>query len=162
MKEFGNFKINAPTLDGKKNFKGKKTSVQELDRKGIIVVDFESDVVPRREKDDYQRRLQAASAQGISEELIEKPKTKYIIQLICDGQLRKLWTGDREIWQILDQIKSANGLPFFVGVMIDYSGQYRKMNFVPASTLNLQVPNDEELDRLLNLFNINLKDKGNG
>lgn len=160
MKEFGNFKIDAPTLDGKKNLKGRKISSQELDRKGIIVVDFESGVVPRREKEEYIRRLQAASAQGISEDLVENPKPKYIIQLICDGQLYKVWTGDREIWQILDQIKGMNGLPFFTGVMIDYSGQYRKMNFVPASTLDLQIPSDEELDRLMKTFNINLK--GNG
>lgn len=154
MKEFGNFKVFPPTLDGKKNFKGTKASILELDRKGIIVVDFERDVIPRREREEYMRRLQSASSQGIETALVEKPKTKYIMSLICDGQLRKLWTGDREIWQILDQIEGEKGLPFFVGVEIDYSRQYRKMNFVPAAKFDLNVPTDEELDVLLKKFNL--------
>ena len=154
MKEFGTFKVTPPTLDGKKNFKGQKISSQELDRKGIIVVDFERDVVPKREREDYQRRLQNASAQGISAELVEKPKTKYIISLLIDGMLRKLWTGDREIWQTLDQIEQQDGLPFFVGVVIDYSGQYRKLNFVAPASLNLSTPTDAELETLLTKYNL--------
>lgn len=156
MKEFGNFNVKPPTLDGKKNFKGDKVTGSELDHKGIIVVDFESDVVPRREREDYNRRLQAAAAQGIPPEAVEKPKTKYIVSLILDGRLRKLWTGDRELWQILDQIADEDGLPFFVGVVVDYSGQYKKINFVPAAQLNLRVPTDEELERLLTNCNIKL------
>lgn len=154
MKEFGDFKVNAPTLDGKKNFKGQKVSMQELDKKGIIVVDFERDVVPRRERDDYTRRLQAAALQGMDTALVEKPKTKYIISLFCDGQLRKLWTGDREIWQILEQFDhEEDGFPFFVGVVIEY-GQYRKMNFVKPSTLGLVKPSDEEVDALMKRYNL--------
>lgn len=154
MKDFGDFKVAPPTLDGKKNFKGQKISSQELDRKGIIVVDFERDVVPRRERDDYTRRLQAAALQNMDTSLVEKPKTKYIISLLCDGQLRKLWTGDREIWQILEQIdKEEDGFPFFVGVVIEY-GQYRKMNFVKPSTLGLACPSDEEVERLMKQYNL--------
>ena len=154
MKEFSDFKVKPPTLDGKKNFKGQKISVQELDRKGIIVVDFERDVVPKREREDYNRRLQAAAMQGVDTSLVEKPKTKYIISILVDGQLRKLWTGDREIWQILDQFEQENNLPFFVGISVDYSGQYRKMNFVPAATLGLIIPSDSELETLLNKYNL--------
>lgn len=155
MKDFGEFKVNPPTLDGKKNFKGQKISSQELDRKGIIVVDFERDVVPRREREDYNRRLQTASVQGFDTALVDKPKTKYIISLLVDGQLRKLWTGDREIWQILEQIdQEDDGFPFFVGVTIDYSGQYRKMNFVKASMLGLTAPSDAEVNALLEKFNL--------
>ena len=93
MKDFGDFKVTPPTLDGKKNFKGQKISSQELDKKGIIVIDFERDVVPKREREDYNRRLQSASAQGIDPALVEKPKTKYIISLFYNNELRKLWTG---------------------------------------------------------------------
>lgn len=154
MKDFEDFKVNPPTLDGKKNFKGQKVSMQELDRKGIIVVDFERDVVPRRERDDYTRRQQAAALQGTDLSLVEKPKTKYIISLLCDGQLRKLWTGDREIWQILEQIdKEEDGFPFFVGVVIEY-GQYRKLNFVKPSTLGLRRPSDEEVEALMKQYNL--------
>lgn len=157
MKQFENFKVEQPTLDGKKSFKGQKITGQELDRKGIIVVDFERGVVARRDREDYMRRLQSASAQGIDESLVEKPKTKYILSLICDGQLRKLWTGDSEIWQTLDQIEAQKGLPFFVGVTIDYSGQYKKMNFVPASSLGLNAPTDAELEQLERKYNIKLR-----
>lgn len=154
MKDFGTFKVPPPTLDGKKNFKGEKVTGSELDRQGIIVVDFERDMIPRREKDSYQHRLQAASAQGISPDLVEKPKTKYIIQLICNGKLRKLWTGDREIWQILEAIDKEDGFPFFAGVEIDYSGQYKKLNFVPAEKFNLRIPTDAEVDELYQKFNL--------
>lgn len=154
MKEFGDIKINPTTLDGKKNFKGQKVSMQELDKKGIIVVDFERDVVPRRERDDYTRRLQAAALQGTDTALVEKPRSKYIISLICDGQLRKLWTGDREIWQILEQYdQEEDGFPFFVGVSIEY-GQYRKMNFVKPSSLGLVKPSDEQVEAILKRYNL--------
>lgn len=154
MKDFSEFKITPTTLNGKKNFKGQKVSMQELDRKGIIVVDFERDVIPRRESDDYTRRLQSASAQGIDPELVAKPKKKYIISLICENQLRKLWTGDKEIWQILDQIEEADGMPFFVGIEVDYSGNNKKFNFVPASKLGLKAPTDAELETLLIKYNL--------
>lgn len=155
MKDFGDFKVTPPTLDGKKNFKGQKISSQELDKKGIIVIDFERDVVPKREREDYNRRLQSASAQGIDPALVEKPKTKYIISLFYNNELRKLWTGDREIWQILEQYdKVENGFPFFVGIEIDYSGQFRKMNFVKPSSLGLRSPSDEEVDALMEKYNL--------
>jgi len=114
-------------------------------------------VVPRREREDYVRRLQAASSQGIDASLVEKPKSKYIISLILDRQLRKLWTGDTDIWQKLDQIKEMDGIPFFTGVTIDYSGQYKRMDFVPAASLELQPPTDEELEWLEKKFNIKLR-----
>ncbi len=156
MKDFGNFKVNAPTLDGKKNFKGRKITSQEVDRKGVIVVDFERDVTPKREREDYTRRLQAAALQGVDTALVEKPKTKYILQLIVNGELCKLWTGDREIWQILEQIDQEDGFPFFVGMEIDYSGQYRKINFVPAKNLGLQMPSDTELMQYEKKYNVQL------
>ncbi len=156
MKQFGNFKVSNLTLDGKKNFKGKRITGRELDRKGIIVVDFERDMIPRREKEEYQRRCQSASAQGIDISLVDKPKTKYLIQLIYNGGLYKMWTGDRELWQILNSIDAQRGLPFFVGITVDYSGQYPKIDFVDASRLNLTPPTDEELKYLFQTFNLNL------
>jgi len=156
MKQFGNFKVSNLTLDGKKNFKGKRITGRELDHKGIIVVDFEREMIPKREKEEYQRRLQAASAQGIDIALVDKPKTKYLIQLIYNGGLYKMWTGDRELWQTLETIDAQKGLPFFVGITVDYSGQYPKVDFVDASKLNLTPPTDEEVRYLFQTFNLNL------
>lgn len=157
MKDFGEFEVKPTTLDGKKNFKGRKVNMTELDRKCIIVVDFERDVTPRRETDEYLRRLQAASAQGIDKSLVEAPKKKYLISVIFEDEFRKLWTGDTEIWQILDQYEEADELPFFSGIEVDYSGQYRKMNFVPASKFGMKVPSDEDLEELGNKLNVKLK-----
>lgn len=159
MKEFGNFNVKPTTFNGKKSFKGSCVNGSELDRKGVIILDYESGVIPRREQDDYDRRMQAASAQGIDLSLVPKPKTRAIISLIHDGRLRKLWTGDRELLHILEQIDEEDGFPFFVGIELDYTGQHKKINFVPAAKLNLQVPSDEELERTLSIFNIKLDNK---
>lgn len=154
MKDFGDFKLNPTTLDGKKNFRGNKISPRELDGKGFIVVDFESDVVARRDREEYQRRLKDASVRGVNPDLVEKPKTKYIIQIIYQGALRKMWTGDRDLWNILDQIADEDGFPFFAAIEMDYSGQYPKANFVSASKFNITAPSDKELESILNRFNL--------
>lgn len=157
MKQFGNFKVKKLSFDGKKNFKGSRITGRELDRKGVIVYDFEREMIPRREREDYQRRCQAASAQGIDISLVEKPKTKYLylIQVIYNGTLRKLWTGDQELWQILDSIDEERGLPFFVGITIDYTSQYPKINFVDASAINIVPPTDAETAHLFQTLNLN-------
>ena len=155
MKEFGNFKVSSMTLDGKKNFKGRKVTARELNGKGVIIVDFEK-LIPKRETEDYNRRCQDASAKNVDLSLVPKPRLKYLLQLICNGELCKMWTGDKEIWHIVDEIDAQKGLPFFVGISIDYSAQYPKMNFVPPSTLNLASPSDEEVKRLFAQYNLNL------
>lgn len=154
MKDFGDFKINPTTLDGKKNFRGNKINPRELDGKGFVVVDFERDVVARRDREEYQRRLQDASMRGVNPDLVEKPKTKYIIQIIFNGALRKMWTGDRDIWNILEQIDEEDGFPFFVSVEMDFTGQYPKANFMPASRFGLTPPSDAELEAILKRYNL--------
>lgn len=155
MKQFGNFKVKKLSFDGKKNFKGKRISGRELDHKGIIVYDFEREMIPKREREEYQRRCEAASAQGVDLSLVPKPKSKYLIQLIHNGELYKMWTGDQELWQILEEIDAQRGLPFFVGITVDYSGQYPKTNFVDASTINVTPPSDEEVAYIFRTLNLN-------
>jgi len=67
MKDFGEFKLKPTTLDGKKNFRGNKIYPRELSGQGFIVVDFERGMVARRDRDDYNRRLQDAASRGISQ-----------------------------------------------------------------------------------------------
>lgn len=155
MKDFGSFKVSPMTLDGKKNFKGKKISARELDRRGVIIVDFEK-LTPKRETEEYMRRCQDASAKNVDLSLVEQPKQKYLVQLICDGNLYKIWTGDKEIWHILDEIEAQKGRPFFVGIQIDYSTQYPKLNFVNPATLNITRPTDEQIQALFHQYNLNL------
>lgn len=154
MKDFGEFKITPTTLDGKKNFRGNKISPRELHNKAFTVVDFERDVVSRRDKDEYQRRLQDASARGVNPDLVEKPKTKYIMQIIYNGCLHKVWTGDRDIWNILDQIEEEGELPFFASNEMDYSGQYPKANFVSPAKFGYSTPSEQEVQQLLKQFNL--------
>jgi len=154
MKDFGEFKITPTTLDGKKNFRGNKISPRELHNKAFTVVDFERDVVSRRDKDEYQRRLQDASARGVNPDLVEKPKTKYIMQIIYNGCLHKVWTGDRDIWNILDQIEEEGELPFFASIEMDYSGQYPKANFVSPAKFGYSTPSEQEVQQLLKQFNL--------
>lgn len=156
MKQFGNFKVKKLSFDGKKNFKGKRISGRELDHKGIIVYDFEREMIPKREREEYQRRCEAASAQGVDLSLVPKPKSKYLIQLIHNGELYKMWIGDQELWQILEEIDAQRGLPFFVGITVDYSGQYPKTNFVDASTINVTPPTDEEVAYIFRTLNLNI------
>lgn len=154
VKDFGELKIAPTTLDGKKNFKGSKINPRELDRQAFILVDFERDVIPRREKDDYQRRLQDADLKGLSPDLVEKPKSKYLCQIIYRGTLRKMWTGDRELWSILDQLEKSGELPCFMAIEMDYTAQYPKANFTSATKLGFAPPTEEELERLLTQFNL--------
>lgn len=171
MKDFGEFKLAPPTLDGKKNFRGKKISPRELNGQGVIVFDFEKGIVAKRDKEEYRRKLQDATMRNVPADLIEKPRDKYICQVIyhpalneiwqdhsifdenqqkseeaqqrllarlrsildnlrehgeLPNMLRKMWTGDRDIWSCLDELEAQNELPFFVGIEMDYTGQYPK------------------------------------
>ena len=155
VKDFGELKIAPATLDGKKNFSGSKINPRELDKQPFILVDFESGVIPRREKVDYQNRLQDADLKGVSKELVLKPKSKYLCQIIYRGALRKMWTGDRELWCILDQLKRDNELPCFMSLEMDYtSSMYPKASFTSATKFGHTMPSEEELDNLLKQFNL--------
>lgn len=156
MKDFGSFEVKPVTFDGKKSFKGEKVNCSELDRKGIIVVDFETGIIPTREQVEYNRARLDATQRGADPDMVPRPKTRTIINLICEGRLRKLWTGDKEIIQMLEQLNPDTDLPFFAGVEIDYSGHYKKINFVPAAKLNLSHPTDAELKRYEAMFNVKL------
>lgn len=154
VKDFGELKIAPTMLDGKKNFKGTKISPRELDRQPFVLVDFERDVIPRREKEEYQRRLQDADIRGLNKELVEKPKTKYLCQLLYRGTLRKLWTGDRELWSVLDQLEECGELPCFMSIEMDYTAQFPKANFTSATKFGHTPPTDDELDYMLTQFNL--------
>ncbi|MBD5506280.1 MAG: RNA-directed DNA polymerase [Lachnospiraceae bacterium] len=155
MKDFGSFKVSPMTLNGKKNFRGKQISARELNNRGVIVVDYEK-LIPRWEQDEYNRRCQDASAKNVDLALVPPPKTKYLIQVICDGNLYKIWTGDKEIWHMLDEIEAQQGRPFFAGLVMDYSGKHAKFTFVSPSTLNLAPPTDEQIAELFERYNLNL------
>ena len=199
MKDFGKFKLAPSTLDGKKNLHGKKIPPRELNGQGFIVFDFERGIVAKRDKDEYLRKLQDAAMRNMPEDLVEKPKDKYICQVIyhpalneiwldhsiydpdpevaekaqkrllarlkdileklkeqgeLSNMVRKMWTGDREIWSYLNELEKLDELPFFVGIEMDYSGQYPKAHFVSAEKFGMRAPTPREEDVILNILNL--------
>lgn len=149
MQDFGNVVVNRKTIDGKKNFRGQKISGRELDHKPFIIYDYEKGIVPRREKEDYDRRVQEASARGIDISLVEKPKTRYVVNIIYQNQLRKLWTGDRDMWDDLDSAAEQKCLPAFCSMEVDYTGDYPKFSLVSGASLGFTPPTDKELRELV-------------
>lgn len=154
MKQFGDIKLAPVTIDGKKNFRGIKVYPRDLDKQAFIIVDFERDMPPKREKEAYRQRLQEAAVKGISADLVEKPKTKYIVQVIFQNTLRKLWTGNRELWGVLEQLEEADSLPLFVAGEVEFSEGFPKLFLVAPSKYGYTAPSDEELNRLLTQFDL--------
>lgn len=157
MKDFGVAKSNARrTSDGKKNFNGQKISGRELDRKPFIVVDFERDMIPKRERDEYRQRLAEASQKGVDASTVDPPKKKYLVSLIYNGQLRKLWTGDKRLWDELEtRAEDEDGFPFFASMSVDYNGgTLPRCEFCSATALGFTMPTDEEVERLYKNLNI--------
>ncbi len=154
MKEFGDIKLKPTKLNGKKNFKGAKIYPRELDRQAFIIVDFERDLPPKWAQEEYQRKLQEAATSGMNPDLVPKPTTKYLLQIVYENKARKLWTGDRELWDILEQYEEADGLPVYVVGEVDFSERFPKLSFVSPKKYGLTSPSDAELDRLLTQLNL--------
>ena len=159
MKDFGTPKGNPRrSADGKKNFPGQKISVRALDRKAFIVVDFERDMVPKRERDEYRQRLEDATRKGIDASVVELPKKKkYLVSIIFEGQLRKMWTGDKRLWEELEARaeEEEDGLPFFSSLVVDYcGGTLPRCEFCSAVALGYTIPTDAEVDELYRKLNI--------
>lgn len=154
MIEFGDIKLKPTRLNGKKNFKGAKIYPRELDRQAFFIVDFERDLIPKWAQDEYQRKLQEAATNGLNPDLVPKPTTKYLLQIVYENKAWKLWTGDRELWDILEQYEEADGLPVYVVGEVDFSERFPKLSFVSPKKYGLTSPSDAELDRLLTQLNL--------
>jgi len=158
MKDFGKPKSSPQTIDGKKSFRGQKISGRELDHQPFIVIDYETGVIPSIEQERYKREIDDTMARGGDTNLVKKPRQKYVVSIIYNGALRKLWTGDKENMDELDRRREEpDGLPFFASMVTDYSGQYPKYSFCSATALGFTMPTDEELNKLFTVLKINLK-----
>lgn len=159
MRRYSDFKFDElKTENGEKIFEGRDVNMQEIDRKAFIVLDFECKV-PKRDREEYMRELQAASLKGIDQSTIEQPKKKYLVSLILNGEKRKLWTGSKRACQKLDRAREEeDGLPAFWGAEIKYTGPYKILDFVDPDSLGIPYPSDAELAELEKKFNIKLID----
>ena len=154
MKDFGNPTSSPKTIDGKKSFRGVKVSGRELDHKAFIVVDYEKNVIPHIEEERYKKEVNEILARGGDTSLVKKPRPKYLVSIIYQNQLRKLWTGDKENWDELDNRKADGDIPFFASMIADYSGPYPKYTFSSATALGYTLPSDEEVRNLYVQLNI--------
>lgn len=156
MKDFGKSRCEQSlTSDGKKSFRGQKISGRELDHKPFIVIDYEKGVIPTVENDRYRREIEETRMKGGDESLVKKPRPKYVVSIIFNGALRKLWTGDKENWDELDRRREEpDGLPFFCSMEVDYSSSFPKYTFCSATALGHKMPTDDELNRLFTQLKI--------
>ena len=149
MKDFGKSLSVPKTIDGKKSFRGSKISGRELDHKPFIVVDYEVGVIPSIENERYKREIEDTMSKGGDVSLVKKPRPKYVVSIIYDGKLRKLWTGDKENWDELDKRREdQDGFPFFCSMEVDYSGQFPKYTFCSATAFGHKMPTDKEIEDL--------------
>ncbi len=151
MVDCGDIKAEVIYEDGKKRFKGNEIGAKELDRKPFVVVDFERDVIPRREHERYEREVRNAGGDPTN---VEPPKKKYLVSILFDGKPRKIWTGLPENKSKLDKAKEEGNLPFFSSLNADYSGRYPCYTFCSATALGFQIPKDEDVNKLIKEFNM--------
>ena len=153
MKDFGKARCSqAFNPDGKKSFKGLKVSGRELNHQPFIVLDYETGMVAKDDREKYEALVAEAIHNGVDVETIPKPKEKYIVSIVFQSQLRKFWTGDKGMWKELDDRKAEGGLPFFCSMDADFTGPCPRYSLISATDLGFPMPTEQDIKRL----NINL------
>lgn len=127
MKRLSETGIKAKYSDGKKRFEGADVNISELVGEEFVIVDFETDVVTRPQKRDYEERVEKqrrelenytnhgmSPPQGfVYPDQVEKPVGKYVVSIKRNvGQpneiIQKLFTGDGENKSLLDQMREQS------------------------------------------------------
>lgn len=157
LKDFGKAKISqAKNPDGKKSFKGLKVSGLELNHQPFIVLDYETGVVAKEDREKYEALVADAIHNGVPTDAVPKPREKYIVSIVFQNQLRKFWTGDKTMWKELDERRAEGGIPFFSSMNVDRSGPYTRYELMSATELGFQMPTKEQIKQLNVQLNINI------
>ena len=157
MKDFGKARcVQALNPDGKKSFKGLKVSGRELNHQPFIVLDYETGMVAKEDREKYEAMVAETVRNGGDAGAIAKPKEKYIVSIVFQNQLRKFWTGDKGIWKELDDRRAEGGLPFFCSMDADYSGPCPRYALISATELGFAMPTEQDIKRLNVQLNINI------
>ena len=155
MNDLGELNINMTYKDGKKHFKGKTISPDDLIGRPFVVVSFERDVIPHREKEKYDKAVEEARMNGLDPSTVKGPVAKWVISILYEGRPRKMWTGIQENKMILEQAEKAGKLPFYASIVVDRdSGKYPFYILTSAKALGLQLPPEDEVMRLIKQFNM--------
>lgn len=157
MKDFGKARCGqALNPDGKKSFKGMKVSGRELNHQPFIVLDYETGMVAKEDREKYEALVAEAIHNGTDVETVPKPKEKYIVSIVFQGQLRKFWTGDKSIWKELEDRNREGGLPFFCSMDADFTGPCTRYSLISATDLGFPMPTEQEIKNLNVKLNINI------
>lgn len=151
MTDIGEIKAEATYANGKRRLRGSDIKAQELIGKPFVVVDFETDIIPRRERERYNRDVRD---NGGNTEGVEPPKSKYLLSVLFDGQPRKLWTGLPDNKAKLDKARELGALPLFATINADYSGKHPCFELASAVEAGLTPPSDEEINTYIKRFNL--------
>ena len=155
MEDLGDLNIKITYKDGKKHFKGKTIGPDDLRDRAFVVVDFERDVVPNREKQKYDERVEEARRNGQDPATVQGPAKKWVISILYENRPRKMWTGIQENKAILEQAEKAGKLPFFATITVDRdSGRYPFFLLTSAKAKGLTLPDEKEVERLIKQFNM--------
>lgn len=117
LKDFG---IKPQYDDGKKRFNCEEINISELEGEEYVIEDFESGVITKPLRKDYDAKVE--EAKRIMEEYQQKniplpkgyiapdqiplPIGKYLVHIkYKNGKTAKFFTGDKENWSILEQMR---------------------------------------------------------
>lgn len=145
MIDFKSLGIKPKFDDGKKRFKGMSVSVRELVNIPIEVIDFETGIIPRFEKEEYEKKVAEAKAvynaalaanNGnvpagvINPDDIEKPHGRYVVRIKVDGVEKKFFTASKEMWSILDQVRELDKFPFTTTIKAEMYGKKGETKYI--------------------------------
>ena len=150
MKDFKDLKIKPKYSDGKKRFDAMKVSIQDLCNQTIEVLDFEKGIVPGWQIEEYKKTVDIAKSrfqsllkkygsiddipeteEWIHPNHVPAPEGRYVVYFNDEGDpnnKKKFFTGDKDIWSILDQVKEQNKLPFRTTI-VKVKGSSNKYKF---------------------------------
>lgn len=147
MKDFKELKIKPKYGDNKKRFNGQRVSLKTLRNTQVVVLDFETGVVPGWMRDEYNKAVAEAKSrlntlhqkygdnipsteEYVLPENVAKPEGRYVVFIEDEeGKKCKFFTGDRDIWSVLDQVREADELPFRTTIKAQDNGNNQKFYF---------------------------------
>ena len=151
MTDIGDVHAEAAYPNGKRRLKGSDIGANKLIGKPFVIVDFEPDVIPRREQDRYDREVLENGGNTVG---IEPPKPKHLMSILYEGQPYKVWTGLPDNKAKLDKAREDDQLPLFSSITADYSGRYPCFKLCSAVALGFTPPSDEEIEQLIKKHNM--------
>lgn len=147
IRDFKELKIKPKYGDNKKRFNGQRVSLKTLRNTQVVVLDFETGVVPGWMRDEYNKAVAEAKSrlntlhqrygndipsteEYVLPENVAKPEGRYVVYIEDEeGKKCKFFTGDRDIWSILDQAREADVLPFRTTIKAQDNGNNQKFYF---------------------------------